>query len=321
MGYDATNYLPPNLREADVSEFLQLLGFVFAGTLRRQSGRCRVFWHSEPDNIERFQPISATLYGGDDGLEVHTRSLVSRNKPDCDVHNSVIRHLRKRFGGHFVSDMGRNRYFRWEGHAFKGAEAGCLVSYWRFSTNLARLRAYLMNRSFRGKSFPEAFAADDPEIVSNNLIVPLLVSLLEEYFKSTYQSLLRFSSKRPRITVPAGDLLGLDGVKPSIEAAVTRRMSFQNLDTVAANFRKIEPSLDLLGCLERPYLRRRVSLRDSLQALIVRRHVIIHEATIVPTFTTEEIRRSVSDLEVAVGRVFKNLAKKKRWHPDTLKWV
>lgn len=321
MGYDATNVLPQDTKLKDVGDFLRLLGFERAVVEWYGGTKHIVYWHYDPNDYERFQGLSASVSRRDDGeVSVHTRTLISRNKADCDLHNDTMRQLRKRFGGYFVSDEGRGRYFQWSGTALTGAEAGCYLAYWRLHNNTGRVFTYLWNRQFRHSCPMMEMADQDPVRISNNLLAPLLVSLIEDYLRSTFRALLRHSPKRAEFLkkhrISAAELIADDGSQLLVEDVVLSRMSFQNLGTVQSAFKALNPKIDVAGQLKKPYRRRRESLYESMSLMIAIRHALIHRAELDPTLTEDRLERLVQDMTVAMKRVYEHLIAVHGWHPN-----
>ena len=261
MGYDCTCCLHTESRFPDVEEFLCFLGYN-----RINKG---VFYFFEEKDYLSISGVLATVKIEKDGqLLVSLRSQIFASNTDIAQFNKTAKQLRNRFGGYFLSDYGKNRYIRDVKLNREKAEAGCYQAYTRFENNITKANIYTKYKRFEITyppigEFPE-MDTSNPIIVSNNLVVPFLVSIIEEYFRSSYIALLKYSEKKNIILknsrISSDDLSLISEQILSIEEAVSRSKSFQNINKIATNFRDLDRKVDIKGVLLEPYRRRKETL-------------------------------------------------------------
>jgi len=93
-------------------------------------------------------------------------------------------------------------------------------------------------RKFEGKQWEnlgviEFLDGINPRVLSNNLLLPYLIATLEDYFKSTYIALLKYSNNKPKILKGlrlVGDaVVSIADGTIQLEDAAASSMSFQNM--------------------------------------------------------------------------------------------
>lgn len=256
----------------------------------------------------------------DQSLQVYLRSNISASYWDLLKLNETIRTLRRRFGGGFRSDYGASRYFQLPDKQGP-SESGCSLAFERFEASVSRAELYLANRrfpdQFRDFPFADLLAAYSPWVLSNNLLLPFVVSILEDYFKSTFVAVLKHSARKESIfksaRLSSQQLLRLSAGKASVEALVAEGMAFQNLRMVSEAFRNLVPGLDIHGILRRPYRRRRISLWEALNELVENRHAFVHRGEVDLQFDDEVLATRIVDTQVAVDRVYRRLCHVLGW--------
>jgi hypothetical protein len=323
MGYDCYNHLPIKTRKRDVEEFLTILGYerIKRGPFLIKNGTPFSYYRDE--DYKYITGVLAEVFFDDDRvLKVHTRTIIWCSRYDLDFQNFTMRQLKKRFGGYFVSDLGRNRYFKKEGQYLEKAEAGCHQVYYRFYDNVQTVGILLQSAKDLGKGFPSIPGITEinilnPQIILANMLVPFLVSVLEEYFRSTYIALLKYSPKRESIignTRIAGDeLITVDRGELSLEQVITRTKSFQDIKRICQSFKEIDSSLDIGGLLKKPYRGRKESIYETIERVILQRHEFIHNAIINPSYTLDQAERDANTIVAGVERIYRGLIKHHRW--------
>jgi hypothetical protein len=160
-------------------------------------------------------------------------------------------------------------------------------------------------------------AAYSPWVLSNNLLLPFVVSILEDYFKSTFVALLKYSARKESVfksaRLSSQQLLRLSEGNVSVEALVAEGMTFQNLRVVSDAFRTLIPALDIHGVLRRPYRRRRLSLWEALSEVVENRHAFVHRGEVDIEFGDEVLATRIVDAQVAVDRVYRRLCQVSGW--------
>lgn len=157
----------------------------------------------------------------------------------------------------------------------------------------------------------------NPEVFVSNVISTYLVSALEDYFKSTYIALLAYSERKASIlkgTRLSGEQLSrISAGTLTVEEAAAETLPFQRIAAIGRNFAEIDPKLDVLSPLKRPYRRRKVSLLDRLEHLVTRRHALIHGMQLDIDLDREELEAIIHDLTVGISRVYQQITTHFGW--------
>jgi hypothetical protein len=257
-------------------------------------------------------------------VAVGTRTGVGRSSYDFQFQNRTVREFKKRFGGQAAKD-GPNGAGYDPGPPVPPAASGCFLSMRRFDWHLSRLERYLMMRNipkphesmeFAEKTWP-VMRELNPEVFSNNIIVPYVVSMTEEFFKSTYIALLRYSEKKQSIfknaRLSGEQLANISNGALTVEEAVAEMMSFQRLSAVARHFKELDPKIDISGALRKPFRRRKQTLFESLDDLTTRRHTLIHGMEIDISLRGKKIDGLVVNVAAAAGRIYKHVTEQHGW--------
>jgi hypothetical protein len=316
VGYDATNYLRVGTRRSAVSGVLAELGY------RRFPSEQGVhaFW-MEPIGPEHIAGIVAIIRETNGRVAVHTHTTVWASAADTELHNKTIRELKRRFGGGFSSDDGPNAYIKTGVPDRRGAEAACFKAFSTFENNLSKVRIIADQITVTPTvpwdrvGLPEL----DPALALNYLLLGYLASIVEEYFKATFVGLLTHSKGKAAVfkkarQLSAEDLAAVSQGETTVEEAIARWMSFQNLDRIVAAFRDIDSSLDLSAPLKRPYHHRRVTLYESIGDCLARRHGFVHRLEMAGPYDDEARSSDFSDVETGTRRVYDYLISAYGWH-------
>jgi hypothetical protein len=316
MGYDCTCYLAEGTKFPEVEEFLHYLGY---DKVRKGS-----FYYFESKDYLSITGVLATIKTANDNqLHVFLRAQIFASNTDIVHFNKTAMQLRKRFGGYFVSDFGRNRYIHDVKTDRVKAEAGCHQAYTNFENNITTAIIYTEYARFDVQyppigEFPE-IDESNPTIISNNLVVPFLVSLAEEYFRSSFIALLKYSDKKDSILknsrIFSDDLIGISEQILTVEEAVARSKSFQNIDKIASNFKDLDQRLDIGGILKKPYRRRKETLYTSMDNLFEQRHSQIHRNQIRLDYTNDKLQRDIDNLKISIERSYLHFIDIYGWHP------
>lgn len=327
MGCDCTSYFPKGTKPADVEEFLLLLGFErgkkgpFSGMLGTP------FHYYKDDDYKHITGLYLEVYWDKEDknqLKLWTRTTIWRSKFDSDLHNNTIKQLRKRFGGFFESDYGRNRYFQFGGPVREKAEAGAYRAFSLFFSNVQRVDHFvgfanlLDNEKYKVQDI-DFVDSHNPRILSANILIPFIVSAIEDYFRSLYIALLRYSPVREKIIQNAklqgAEIAAIDRGELTVPEAVAKWMNFQDMSKVSAAFKELNTKYDIHGVLNRPYGRRKESFWDLLNRLISHRHALIHRAELQTDYQPPKLKSDLRLVEKAIWRVYGELIKLHKWEP------
>jgi hypothetical protein len=154
--------------------------------------------------------------------------------------------------------------------------------------------------------------AFNPRLLSNNLLLPYVIAIWEEYFRSTFAATLKYSKqreaalKRARLSHRHLEQVALGS--RSIERAVAESFSFQRPSAIANNFRLLDQKLDLGTTMRRPYRHRKTSLFDSIEKLVKDRNEFVHAGQMNMDFFDPQLKSALSDMAVAVNRAYECVA-------------
>lgn len=319
MSYTSESVLPRSAKLAQLEELIVLLGY------RRGEDGLKVparigsyFWHDKED-FRSYAGVGLDIYRRLHGpIKVTTQSSAGRSYWDLTQQNKTIKLIHNLFGGHFITDAGRNRCWRPNRRPPSPLASGCFIARSRFHSGLGRARIYLMSRKLEGPIAQEKASGLEfmdelnPRILSNNFLLPYVVALWEDYFRSTFAAALKYSKQREsalkRARLSHSNLEQVALGTHSIERAIAESFSFQRPTSIAENFRLLDPKLDIGAVLRKPYRRRKKSLFDSIEQLVEDRHVFVHTGRMNIKFFDPQLQTTLSDIEVAVNRAYECVA-------------
>lgn len=320
MSYTSTSVLQSLTTVSQVKEIINLLGYKQSKDGLKVPNRITgYFWYDETD-YRSWSGVELDIYKTPKGpIKVITRSTVSRSYWDLTHQNKTLKLLRDIFGGHFETDAGRNRYWRPHEPPPSPISSGCYLARWRFHNNFGRARIYLMSRNLEGHIARESttgFGLIDqmnPRLLSNNLLVPYMIAVWEEFFRATFAACLRYSKQREaalkRAKLSHADLEKLAIGSVQVERSVAEFFSFQRPSAIAETFKLLDQKLDLAAPLRKPYRRRHVTLFDSIEALIKQRNTLVHEGDINLELFDKQLETTMTDLTEAINRAYNYIAK------------
>lgn len=249
-------------------------------------------------------------------LHIRTQSYAS----SYDIHdqNQIIKKLKRYCNAWFEGDCGRNRYFE-EMPLVKGAENGCYFAIEKLHNSFVILELSLSKypEDLKGeKMMMEFTGVPTPQIFNANVYSAFLCSLIEEYFRSTYIALLRYSNKKEKILnvkFSSYDMCDISEGKKSVEEVFASTLSFQNIHKIVSNFKGLDNKLDIGSPLKKPYNRRKLSLYNQIDNILERRHGMIHRMEFDYKYSSDQIFKDIKDVKVAMVRVYSYICKKYGW--------
>jgi hypothetical protein len=310
-----------------VSEFVGHLGYQYVGSLQDKelgiSDLWTYYWFDNSD-YRSWSGVELSISHEDGVIVVSTRSVIARSYYDLVHQNLTIRLLRRHFGGSFTTDEGPNRYLHPGAGPPEPAASGCHLAFQRFGSNLIKCLTYFQYRSFnfkriRGMGHKRLAIIHemDPYTLSNNILLPFLVSSLEDYFKSTFVALLQYSTRKDSVLragrLSSEALATISSGQISVERAYAETLSFQRISSACRHIRDVDPTIDLASVLRKPYRRRKVSLLDSLESIANVRNRIVHEALVDVGLTDEKVASSIDDVAISIERCYRYLTRHRKW--------
>ncbi|WP_350657465.1 hypothetical protein [Psychrobacter sp. S1-30-MNA-CIBAN-0213] len=325
MGYDCTNHFPLKTKSKEVQEFLFLLGYEKGekGFLSGMLGTPYFFFDSK--DYKYVEGVYSELYTDEQTGELlfWSRTSVWRSKFDSDFHNYTIRELRKRFGGYFISDFGKNRYFKFEGVIRQEAEAGVHQAYGRFVHNIKRAYSFidfsdLNNNDVRPIKNIEMLDYLNPKLLATNILVPYILSIFEDFFRSTYIAILKYSENKEKIIhdarVQGAELVLIEQGSFTVPEAVAKWMNFQEMDKVHQAFKKLDKNIDLHGIFKKPCGRKKEDYWLLFKRIIELRHAIIHRAETDITYTPKKVEKDIQNVNKAIWQFYQHLIEVYDWN-------
>lgn len=323
VSYSTYNTLPESVRFSQALSFAKLLGYTPGKIYKDSEGNPLTFLsYFDYENYRSWVDVELSVGLSDGKVHVQTRTRFGRSYYDFQFQTSTARQIKRQFGGRLVEDG--PEWFT-PGPPFPPAASGCHLAVSRFDWHLNRLHIFRINSKFPTASPRQKASASlwphmselNPSIFMGNLIVPYLVSAMESFFKDTYIALLKHSPKKAIILKSARlggeQLSAISDGRLSVEEAVAESMPFQRLSAVGRHFTEIDPKLDLLSVLRKPYRRRKRSLLQDLEDLTTERHKLIHDMRINSLSDLDKIDDTIQDLKDAVHRVHRFLTTYHSW--------
>lgn len=320
MSYTSTSIFDSSTTAAQVREIVELLGFKRCGdSLKVPNMVGAYFWYEETD-YRSWSGVSLEIYKHSSGqVKVETRSTVSRSYWDLLHQNRTIKLLRDLFGGFFDTDAGRNRYWRPDEPSPPPISSGCYLARWGLHNSLGTVHIYLMNRKFEGqiaRDTPSGFAFIDqlnPRLLSNNILIPYMIAVWEEFFRATFTACLRYSKQREaalkRAKLSHSDLEKLVIGTVQVERSVAEAFSFQRPSAITEAFKLVDPKLDIAGALRKPYRGRKVNLYESIEELVEGRNNLVHTGELDLKLFDKKLNTAMNDLTEAANRAYNCIAK------------
>ena len=322
MSYESHNILSEDTRINDVIEFIELLGYNYQGIWNTEElGQIRSYFWFERNDYKSWHGVELSIYKFEKCICVKTRTNVSRSYYDLEHQNKTIRLLKKYFGGTFSTDEGKSRYLRPSSGPPEHAAAGCHLAFSSFGSNLIRVRQYFDNRKF-GDTKQESSGIywldrTNPRLLSNSFIIIFLVSIFEDYWKSTYIALLKYAENKESILkngkISTDRLVLISKGELSIEQGFAESLSFARISNVCNYYKLLDKKLDFAGVLRKPYRRRKTNLYDTLEKMTEIRNVIIHEASSPVILEDDYIKDLINVLHDSMDICYKELTNVYSW--------
>lgn len=314
MSYTSRNKFPPNVSIKRVHEVIDLLGYKrYRDDVRTPNMIGNYHWY-DANEYRSWYGVELQLYKEDNRISVDTRSTVSRSHWDLLHQNKTIKILRDLFGGNFETDAGKNRYWHPDSPPPSPLQSGCFLARWRFKNALMKVQIYLQSRQLTGdiaREKPVGIHYIDelnPRLLSNNFIIPYVIAVWEEYFRSTFTAALQYADrrehvlKRARLSHTQLEQIAIND-RP-LERAISETFSFQRPSLIGENFRLLDSRLDLAAAMRRPFRRRRVTLYDRIEGLVEGRNAFVHSGKMNQLLYDRELRNVLTDVVEAVDRCY-----------------
>lgn len=327
MSYGSRHAMPHGTSLKRVSEVIDLLGYVRANEYLSVPNMIASYHWYDAEEYKSWSGVELQLYLEDGAIFVSTRSTASRSYWDIVHQNKTIKTLRDLFRGQLETDAGRSRYWKPDEPPPKPIVSGCYLARWRFKNSLIKSHIYLSARKLEGnmaREAPTGFHFIDelnPRLLSNNLLIPFVIAVWEEYFRSTFAVILKYSEqreqvlKRARITYLQVEQF-IQNMRPT-EQIISECFSFQRPSIIGENFRILDTKLDLAAVMRKPFMNRKTSLYDSIEKLVENRNAFVHAGEIDMVLYDKELTRTIADITEAVDRCYQAIGYRFGFEPLT----
>jgi hypothetical protein len=245
---------------------------------------------------------------------------------DLKFQNRTLKILRDLFGGYFITDFGRNRYLHTDQKPPTPESSGCYLARWQFHNSLIKPKIYVSQRGLdQQNASPKPVGSNvfdefNPRLFSNNLILPYLIAIWEEYFRESFIALLSYSNQRDKILNKAnlnhGQLEVIASNLITAEEAFANSLSFQRPSIIDKNFKILDPKFDLAGILKKPYRGRKKSFFGIIEDYVEYRNLFVHSGQMNLDLSDKKLYTLLSDFEVAVERCYKEFGRRFNFIPN-----
>lgn len=322
MSYTSISKLENGTSLRDVQQILEFLNYEHEESRKEKDGsKIKTFYWFESKNYKSWTGVILYLIESNGEISVSTKTSNTRSYYDLEHQNKTIRLLRKYFKGDFTTDYGKGRYLNTKPHLFAFPESGCHQAFSNFGTNLFRAHNYLNNRNF-GNYNVDLSGIDwldrlNPSILSNTLVLPFLCSIAEDFWKSLYIVLLKYSDKKESILksnrISPERLTRVSNQTLTIEEAFAESIPFGRISMVCKHFNTLDKNLHFARELRKPYRRRKKSLYDSLEEMTEIRNKLIHRASTPILIEDKYLKDLFNIIHDSVERCYTHLIETKEW--------
>lgn len=318
MSYESINFLPTGTSIARLKEVVKLLGFEQTKDWIVSPNLLGSYFWVERTEYRSWTGVELIISRVEGGFEVYTRTRISRSYWDLTQQNKAIKLIRDLFGGSFRTDEGSGRYLRPTSPPPSPLASGCYLARWGLNNSLFKARLYLQVRRLEGDVARDTshllpFLDEvNPRLLSNNLLVPFIIAVWEEYFRATFTASLCYADKREVVLKKARlshHQLEQIAAEKQIERAVAECFSFQRPSMIGENFKLLDSKLDLASVMRKPYHGRKVTLFDSIETLVENRNAFVHSGKMNMTLFDDQIEAILKDIVVAADRSYEAIGK------------
>jgi hypothetical protein len=150
----------------------------------------------------------------------------------------------------------------------------------------------------------------NPRLLSNNLLIPFIIAVWEEYYRVTFTAVLRYADKRDVVLKKARlshAQLEQIAAEKQIERPIFECFSFQRPSMIGENFKLIDPKLNLASAMRKPFRRRKFSLCDSIESLVEARNAFVHAGDMDMSLFDRRLQAILADIVMAVDRSYDSI--------------
>lgn len=315
MGFDSSVILPKKTKLNEVKRFLHLLKY--------QELKKDYFFFNDNDSEEYFTGITLTIEKNKtENLELYLRTNVWRTIADTEYNNLTLSEVSQRFGGYFRTENGKNKPYKFGGIERRNAEVGCFSVFMTFRNNMVKPNVFSQHLEMELEKRPlselQIINEHHPASIGMNISIPFLISVFEEYFRSIFIVLLKWSENKKEILknlkINTEDLADVSNGISSIEKIASRNISFQNISGINSAFDKISKEIKFIHLLKSKEPKK--NHFERINKLIEFRHQIIHKNSTNPFYTIEEFKDDLNLVSDICELFYDRLIELNNWNPE-----
>lgn len=313
MGYDANIEFKNNQDKKKVISILEMLKY--------KKIQNDYYMYYETEDYKSLCGNECRFYYEQNKLIMHLRTFIYCSDYDLFYINHTIKTIKKFFDVSFYTDVGKSRYFECDRIVTKG-EAGVYKAYFDIENDFSNIKMYINTMKQSPYLLNKELKEIEPYYVSNEYLfstmgLPYLCSIIENYFRNIFIVLFKYSENKEKILKNIKynnyDIERVCNGKISIEEAIARAISFQNIGKIINNFSFIDSQMKIVDCLWKPYNRRKESLYEALDRILEQRHNFIHSKSVIYKYDLDKFEKDVKLVEVALKRIYKYIVKYNDW--------
>jgi hypothetical protein len=293
MGYDSSITLPKKTKVKEVKKFLRLLKY--------KEIEKDFFFYNDNDSEEHFTGVGLTIdKDKTQNINLYLRTSIWTTIADTEYTNFTLSEISQRFGGYYHSENGKNKPYKFNGVERRNAEAGCFTVFMTFRNNMVKPEVFRQHLEMELEKRPFTSIAivneHHPVSIGMNITIPFLISVFEEYFRSTFIVLLKWSDNKKEVLkslkINTEDLADVSDGISSIEKIASRNISFQNLSSINSAFSKISKEIKFIHLLKSQAPKKKYF--EKINKLIEFRHQIIHNNSTNPFYDIKEFKNDLN---------------------------
>ncbi|NDK36856.1 hypothetical protein [Rhodovulum sulfidophilum] len=325
MARDATNYFPDGVSATKLRKIADLLGYKSVKDWRDIKGQIGSYVWYEREGYKSWTGVELSIHQDEEGLSAHSRSRYGGSYWDLRKMNETMRVYRDFAGGYFVSDEGRNKFFPSDCERVSPIASGCYIARWRLQNAVSLAGIYRSARDFKGNMAldgPNEIPFLDglnPLLFSNNVQLPYLIAVWEDYFRSLFVAALQQEGISDRVRSnlnPAKTRFSVEAGR-SAEEIAANQFSFQRPEVISRNFKLLDKSLDFETCWKQSSKGKRILLFDQITQLVDDRNAFVHEGAMNMTLYNTKLEHSVRRLLKAADLAHEKMGKHFSFEPIT----
>lgn len=315
MGYDAYVHIKKKYTKSAIEKLLMLMKYEKMGD---------AFYCGNDKEYKLYTGVYVWMCDQNKEEWVYrVRSPIFATGYDLNKINETLRGLKQYCEASFESDYGKNRYFQ-EGTLVKGAESGCYFAAERLYNNFSSLK-YALSKypddTESEKTIYQINGIQTPGMFNANVYSTYLCSLIEEYFRTTYIVLLKYSDRKEKILnvkFSPYDMVDISNGRKTVEEVFASMLSFQNIQKICSNFHALDNKLDIGQGLKKPYHNRKKNLYEQINEILERRHGLVHRLELDDNYSTKNLQKDIQDVAFAIKRVYEYLCQYYDWEKQEL---